>query len=119
MKRLHQIVTNRLNITSTTDVSQALCTDHLITFAPHFVDHLSTPICHTLYFRPTPTTIHLHHSNLHTCGMHPPHLIRPLAPPTFLQTVSSAPAAPPPPKPQTIPDEMLNALFDQFDAAAP
>jgi hypothetical protein len=112
------VPTDRLLITSPDSESQLLKeTPNLIAVAPRFVNHSALPVCHTLFFVPSPDTLAFSNLTLHLAKV-PPNLLAPLPLPTFLQASGPSPQATHVLQPQ-VETTILQTIFTQWDQTTP
>jgi hypothetical protein len=117
---LHAVHTDRLRILDQSDEQTLLLlTPNLKALAPRYVDHLPSPVCHTMFFLPDPTTVSLHSHNIHKANI-PPLYLAPAPRTSYLRAGTIiASETPSPRKKNVFDDSNLQDIFSQWNTATP
>jgi hypothetical protein len=120
LRDLHPVHTDRLRLSEPEDEQTLLfLTPNLVALSPRFVDHLPSPVCHTLFFQPDPTTLNYTSENLHKAHI-PSQLLAPPPRAPYLRTSTTATTTTSPPrsKATTFDDSDLDDIFNQWSNSA-
>jgi hypothetical protein len=113
---LHPFHTDRLLIAMADDEKRLLLhTPNLAAVIPRFVDHLPDPACHTLLFRPDPSTLSISPDTIHLARKIPADLLTNPPPSPYLRaaTAKAKPTNQRPPSANKFDDSDLDLIFGQ------